>query len=155
MAKLTVRADLPVEAPALTLQGTDDVSDLHGPRVRERCDDLVGAIALTTLPTRFAPWKSAPSKVAGHRTGAPSLPECEPRAVGGGSGDQPGGCAHEGPPCGVLGVRGIYRIATTVAITPATTVASPERSIYPTPKGQRVATTPPPFANPDSLGLFS
>lgn len=41
MAVLAVRADLPIEAPAVTLQGTDDISNFHGPRVRERCDDLV------------------------------------------------------------------------------------------------------------------
>jgi len=41
MAELAVRANLPIEAPAVTLQGTDDISDFHGPRVRERCDDLV------------------------------------------------------------------------------------------------------------------
>jgi hypothetical protein len=52
-------------------------------------------------------------------------------------------------------VRGIHGVATTVAIAPASTVASPERSSYPAPKGQRVPTTPPPVANPDSLGLFS
>ncbi len=52
-------------------------------------------------------------------------------------------------------MKGIYRVASAVAITPASRVASPERSIYPAPKAQRVATTPPPVANPDSLGLFS
>jgi len=41
MAELAVRADLPVETPAVSLQSTDDVSNLHAPRVRERCDDLV------------------------------------------------------------------------------------------------------------------
>ena len=41
MAELAVRADLPIEAPAVTLQGTDDISNFHRPRVRERCDDLV------------------------------------------------------------------------------------------------------------------
>jgi len=41
MTELAVRADLPVESPAVTLQGADDVSYLHAPRVRERCDDLV------------------------------------------------------------------------------------------------------------------
>ena len=42
MTELAVRADLPVESPAVTLQGADDVSYLHAPRVRERCDDLIG-----------------------------------------------------------------------------------------------------------------
>lgn len=41
MTELAVRADLPVETPAVTLQVADDVSYLHAPRVRERCDDLV------------------------------------------------------------------------------------------------------------------
>jgi hypothetical protein len=90
-----------------------------------------------------------------HVVGAPGLPECEPRAVGRGAGDQPGGSARQGPPCGVLGVRGIHRVATTVAMAPASTVASPERSTLSRPKCQRVATPPPPVANPDSLGLFS
>ena len=41
MAELTVRADLPVEAPAVSLQSTDDVSHLHEFKVRDRCDDLL------------------------------------------------------------------------------------------------------------------
>ena len=41
MAELPVRAHLPVEAPALALQCTDDVSHLHELRARERCDDLL------------------------------------------------------------------------------------------------------------------
>ena len=38
MAELAMRTDLPVEAPAVSLQRTDDVSYLHELRVRERCD---------------------------------------------------------------------------------------------------------------------
>ena len=41
MAELAMRAHLSVQAPAVTLQGADDGSYLHAPRVRERCDDLV------------------------------------------------------------------------------------------------------------------
>ena len=51
-------------------------------------------------------------------------------------------------------MRGIRWIATTVAITPASRVASPERSTHPAPKVQRVATPPPPVANPDFMGLL-
>jgi hypothetical protein len=51
-------------------------------------------------------------------------------------------------------MRGIHRVATTVASTPASTVASPERTTLSRAKCQRVATPPPPVANPDSLGLF-
>lgn len=36
-----MRAHLSVQAPAGTLQGTDDVSDLHEFKVRDRCDDLL------------------------------------------------------------------------------------------------------------------
>ena len=52
-------------------------------------------------------------------------------------------------------MRGIHRVATTVAIAPASTVASPERRGSRALKVQRVATPPPPVANPDSLGLFT
>ena len=57
----------------------------------------------------------------------------------------------------VRGTRrgGYHRIATTVAIAPASMVASPERSTLSRAKCQRVATPPPPVANPDSLGLIS
>ncbi len=41
MAELAMRVNLPVEAPAVLLQSTDDVSNLHGLRVREGCDDRV------------------------------------------------------------------------------------------------------------------
>jgi len=40
MAELAMRADLPVKAPAVTLQSADDVSYLHECKVRDRCDDL-------------------------------------------------------------------------------------------------------------------
>ena len=36
-----MRADLSVEAPAVTLQDTDDVSHLHEFKVGDRCDDLL------------------------------------------------------------------------------------------------------------------
>ncbi|MDA8358441.1 MAG: hypothetical protein M0Z95_19615 [Actinomycetota bacterium] len=36
-----MRAHLSVQAPAVTLQGTDDVSHLHEFKVRDRCDDLL------------------------------------------------------------------------------------------------------------------
>jgi hypothetical protein len=72
-----------------------------------------------------------------------------------GAGDHPGRPPRQGPPGGVLGVRGIHRVATTAATTPASTVASPERRGSGALKVQRVATPPPPVANPDSLGLFS
>ena len=42
MAELAMRANLPVEAPAASLQGTDDVSNLRGLRVRAGCDGGVG-----------------------------------------------------------------------------------------------------------------
>ncbi len=83
------------------------------------------------------------------------LPQCEPRAVGRRAGDQPGRSTRQGPPCGVLGVRGIQRVATTVAITPATTVASPERRGSRAPKAQRGAYPTPPVADPDFLGCSS
>ena len=51
-------------------------------------------------------------------------------------------------------MKGIYRVASAVAITPASRVASPERSTHPAPKVQRVATPPPPVANPDFMGLL-
>ncbi len=41
MAELAMRAGLPVEAPAVTLQSADDVSYLHELKVRDRCDDLL------------------------------------------------------------------------------------------------------------------
>jgi len=124
--------------------------------MRNRCRELHDH---HTTTTRFAPWTATPREVAGRASGAPGLPECETLAVGRRAGDQPGGSAREGPPCGVLGVRGIHRVATTVAatvaITPASTVASPERSTLSRAKCQRVATPLPPVVNPDSLGLFS
>ena len=36
-----MRAHLSVQAPAVTLQGTDDVSHLHEFNVRDPCDDLL------------------------------------------------------------------------------------------------------------------
>jgi hypothetical protein len=41
MGVLAMRAGLPVEAPAITLQSADDVSYLHEFKVRDRCDDLL------------------------------------------------------------------------------------------------------------------
>jgi hypothetical protein len=41
MAELAMRAGLPVEAPAVTLQSADDVSYFHELKVRDRCDDLL------------------------------------------------------------------------------------------------------------------
>ncbi|MGH9105293.1 MAG: hypothetical protein ACRDZX_05545 [Acidimicrobiales bacterium] len=51
-------------------------------------------------------------------------------------------------------MRGLHRVTTTVAITPATTVASPERSTPFGPKCQRGGSPTPPVAKPDFMGLF-
>ena len=51
-------------------------------------------------------------------------------------------------------MRPVRVVASTVAITPAITVASPDRTTLPAANDQRGATTPSPVAHPDSLGLF-
>lgn len=52
-------------------------------------------------------------------------------------------------------MKGTHRVATTVAVTPASRAASPERSTLTREKCQRVAAPSPPVADPDSLGSFS
>jgi hypothetical protein len=78
MAELAMRAGLPVEAPAVTLQSADHVSYLHEFKVRDRCDDL-----LEPSPSRGDRRSRTSRRGRLHRAkllvvglaGAPSLPE--------------------------------------------------------------------------------